>query len=226
MTMNARHLRIYASMSCAPPVIVVQPDGSREFANRIEDRETLLRPFEQQTQEEPRVAPFMLENAANPNGAQGAEDPSMGNWSTGICSCLVNIYPTCILSIFAPGLVLNYVLRAVFDDPEKAKVISGSYNVMLLSALVCMLVFIFQRDEGLPVIVILAIYVVAVAILMRTRQLMRAMYGIPGSFLEDGCLSFWCYPCVVSQLARHVLRFANLGAGSAVTPLQDQAENV
>ncbi len=36
-----------------------------------------------------------------------------------------------------------------------------------------------------------------------TRKSMRELYKIPGSCCADFCVTYWCYPCVAIQMARH-----------------------
>ena len=41
-------------------------------------------------------------------------------------------------------------------------------------------------------------------ICFQARFIVRKVYGIPGSRLDDCCLSCWCNPCVVTQLVATV----------------------
>jgi len=106
-------------------------------------------------------------------------------WRDGICDCLSQCAPSCLMSFFCPCVMLGQIQE----------------KMGLGKCMVIVLAYIAGYLLGLPMGLLLFVVVFYV------RGVMRSRFHIEGDGLSDCCASFWCTPCVLAQMARQLYNY-------------------
>ncbi|DAZ95792.1 TPA: hypothetical protein N0F65_009188 [Lagenidium giganteum] len=83
-------------------------------------------------------------------------------------------------------------LPCVAQAQVAARINSTSYRWALASSVVLWVLLLTM----------IALFVEAMS--MRLRAKVRQLFQIPGNLCMDFCLSCWCSPCTIAQIASHV----------------------
>jgi Cys-rich protein (TIGR01571 family) len=117
-------------------------------------------------------------------------------WRDSIFNWGANIAPSCIFAVFCQCIILGQISQASGFAPFP--LICCSY----------ILIYIFFIILGAYFFGIQTLIWVAVALLIwAIRSRIRKNENIAGDVCEDGCVSFFCQSCAISQMARHLYQY-------------------
>lgn len=144
---------------------------------------------------------------------QSAEDriyrPPPGNWNDGICDWYKNLLPTCYCAMFAchgVWMVAQIAKKTKFLDKyiEGIKVFYLIVGVYAALVVVTICLYAAKHVESHHLGWVPWLWVIAIGVPLRLHVVNRE--GLNGGFgiAVEGLIGFFCSPCSICQLGRHV----------------------
>tara|TARA_A100001011_G_C14313335_1_gene846728 strand:+ start:2842 stop:3336 length:495 start_codon:yes stop_codon:yes gene_type:complete len=131
-------------------------------------------------------------------------DEIKNDWQGGLCSCLSNIYPTCLCS-FCCTNIYPFILFGQLNQPKYS---SRSIIVYMLMILLCYISFGYDKRLSRILFFGSNVYVCFISSIIRKQ--IREKLNIEGNDFYDSCVSVSCLPCSLSQIGRTLLNYKNL----------------
>lgn len=155
--------------------------------------------------------------------AEPLPDDEIGHWSTELFACHRNVFPSCLLALFCPILLLGkladrlrelgdpnasaFTYRAL-DIPQLGRQINDFDPFYSIITAYFFILFVGTIVLG-PNNAIFAIQLLLMAISFYLRKFIRRRFNIPGEAWID-CVVSWfeCLrPCSIAQMARHMFNY-------------------
>lgn len=115
--------------------------------------------------------------------------PQNNTWHDSLFNCFVQIYPSCILSLLCPCILLGQIAEAVHFAP--CICICSAYGILIL------LLIIFLSGLYLEVFLIWGI---AAVLILVVRQQVRRFSSLKNNLIEDLSVSCCCSTCAIAQV--------------------------
>eukprot|EP01039_Chlorochromonas_danica_P003406 gene3406-3732_t len=130
--------------------------------------------------------------------------PPRGRWSDAICDWHTNLFPSCYCTccVCCGIWLIAQISQKIGFAPF--------HRVLWIFAASCLLGFILQLSLGRLLIIWVPLLVSFFLALSIRLYLVRKeeIYGL--SSLGEFCVGFWCWPCSVAQMARHLYGYSKV----------------
>mmetsp|Transcript_5107 Transcript_5107/g.4599 ORF Transcript_5107/g.4599 Transcript_5107/m.4599 type:complete len:210 (-) Transcript_5107:80-709(-) len=141
----------------------------------------------------------------------GSYIPPTGSWKDGICNCFANLWPSCLCVTIGgySGLCLTVYLAGQISTRigwySTKNVIIYYALAIALFWLIGIIVGASTKNTGGTVFLFYFPYVLAFVFFIVLRYKFVQFFNIDdGGGCNTCCTAFWCAPCSLCQMARHL----------------------
>ncbi|KAG9399742.1 hypothetical protein AC1031_011622 [Aphanomyces cochlioides] len=130
---------------------------------------------------------------------KGVDDNGIktGDWAAPIFGCADTLIPNAFMSFICPCVTMSQILTRL----GFAKYVTGL--VATFGVTIFFIIASIIEATWLNVLAAIAA-IVLVGFKWYLRFKVRTLFGIPGTFLDDGACSVFCSCCSLAQIATHV----------------------